>query len=61
MKSEAVRLLISMPENDRFNGCLNEIELGFVKREATPKFISNFGVQLHLAYLSLSGIFLLLK
>lgn len=26
-----------MPENDRHNGCLSDIELGSVKREAPPK------------------------
>ncbi len=25
-----------MPESDRINSCLNEIELDFVKQEATP-------------------------
>ena len=44
-----------MPENDRLNGCLNEIELGFVEREATPKLLMKLGIQLHLAGLSLSN------
>ncbi len=44
-----------MPENDRLNGCLNEIELGFVEREATPRFLMKLGIQLHLAGLSLSN------
>ena len=44
-----------MPENDRLNGCLNEIELGFVKREATPRLLMKLGIQLHLAGLSLSN------
>jgi hypothetical protein len=26
-----------MPENDRLSGCLDEINLEFVEREATPK------------------------
>ena len=42
-----------MPENDRLNGCLDEIELGFVEREATPRLLMKLGVQLHLAVLSL--------
>ena len=44
-----------MPENDRLDGCLNEIELGFVKREATPRLLMKLGIQLHLADLSLSN------
>jgi len=44
-----------MPENDRLNGCLNEIDLGFVEREATPKLLMKLGIQLHLAGLSLSN------
>ncbi|ELY84387.1 IS6 family transposase [Natrinema gari] len=44
-----------MPENDRLNGCLNEIELGFVEREATPKQFMELGIQLHLRRLSLSN------
>jgi len=44
-----------MPENDRLNGCLDEIELGFVEREATPRFLMKLGIQLHLAGLSLSN------
>lgn len=42
-----------MPENDRLNGCLNEIELGFVEREVTPKLLMKLGIQLHLAGSSL--------
>jgi transposase-like protein len=44
-----------MPKNDRLNGCLDEIELGFVEREATPKLLMKLGIQLHLAGLSLSN------
>jgi len=44
-----------MPENDRLNGCLNKIELGFVEREATPKLLMKLSIQLHLAGLSLSN------
>ncbi len=44
-----------MPENDRLNGCLGEIELGFVEREATPRLLMKLGIQLHLAGLSLSN------
>jgi hypothetical protein len=42
-----------MPENDRLNGCLNEIELGFVERETTPRLLMKLGIQLRLAGLSL--------
>ena len=38
-----------MPEDDRLNGCLNEIELGFGEREATPRFLMKLGVHLHFA------------
>jgi transposase-like protein len=44
-----------MPANDRHNGFLDEIELGFVEREATPKLLMMLGIQLHLAGLSLSN------
>jgi len=44
-----------MPENDNLNGCLNEIELGFVEREATPKLLMKLGIQPHLAGLSPSN------
>jgi hypothetical protein len=44
-----------MPENDRLNGCLDEIELGFVEREATPRLLMTLGIQLHLTELSLSN------
>jgi hypothetical protein len=37
-----------MPENDRFNEYSSEIELGFVKREATPREFMKLGIQLHL-------------
>jgi len=45
-----------MPENDRLSGCLDEINLDFVEREATPKLLMKLSVQLHLAGLSLSNI-----
>jgi transposase-like protein len=44
-----------MPENDRLNGCLDEIEVGFVEREATPRLLMKLGIQLHLEGLSLSN------
>jgi hypothetical protein len=43
-----------MPENDRHTGSLDEIKLGFVEREATPRLLMKLGIQLHLAGLSLS-------
>jgi hypothetical protein len=56
LKSEAVRFSeCSMPENDRLDGCLNEIELGVVEREATPKLLMKLGIQLRLTGLSLSN------
>jgi len=44
-----------MPENDRLNGCLDEIDLDFVEREATPRLLMKLNIQLHLAGLSLSN------
>jgi transposase-like protein len=35
------------------NGCLDEIELGFVEREATPEPLMKLNIQLHLVGLSL--------
>ena len=49
-----------MPENDRLNGCLDEIEFGFVEREPTPKPLMKLGIRLHLAGLSLSNTVLIL-
>lgn len=44
-----------MPENASLNGCLDEINLEFVEREATPEFLMKLSIQLHLAGLSLSN------
>jgi transposase-like protein len=44
-----------MPENTRLSGSIDQIELGFVEREATPKLLMKLGIQLHLAGLSLSN------
>ena len=44
-----------MPENDRLDGCLDEIDLEFVEREATPRLLMKLSIQLHLAGLSLSN------
>lgn len=38
-----------MPENDRLNGHLDEIDLESVEREAAPTFLMRLSVQLHLA------------
>jgi len=37
-----------MSKNDHRNGCLNEISLGFVEREAAPKLLMKLGIQFHL-------------
>ena len=50
-----------MPENDRLSGCLDEINLEFVEREATPKLLMKLSIQLHLAGLSLSNTVLFLE
>jgi transposase-like protein len=44
-----------MPENDLLNGCLEEVDLEFVEREATPQLLMKLSIQLHLAVLSLSN------
>src|SRR6056297_1300833 len=44
-----------MLENGRLNGNLDQIELGFVEREATPEFLMKLSIQLHLSGLSLSN------
>jgi putative transposase len=50
-----------MPENDRLNGCLDEIELGFVERGATLRLLTKLDIHLHLAELSLSNTVLILE
>lgn len=44
-----------MLENDRLSGCLDDISLDFVGREATPRLLMKLSIQLHLAELSLSN------
>jgi len=44
-----------MPKNARLSGCLNQIDLDFVEREATPRLLMKLSIQLHLAGLSLSN------
>ena len=42
---------VTMPESDRLSGCLDEINLEFVEREATPRLLMKLSIQLHLAEL----------
>ena len=44
-----------MPENERLNRSIDQIELGFVEREATPEFLMKLSIQLHLSGLSFSN------
>ena len=44
-----------MTKNARLNKDIDAIELGFVEREATPKFAMKLGIQMHVAGLSLSN------
>ena len=44
-----------MPEIARLGGCLDDIDLDFVGREATPRLLMKLSIQLHLAGLSLSN------
>ena len=46
---------VSMPENPRLNGSIDQIDLDFVEREATPELLMKLSIQLHLAVLSLSN------
>jgi len=48
-----------MSKNARLNGCLDEIELGFVEREATPPPSMALGSQLYLVELSTSNTILI--
>jgi hypothetical protein len=50
-----------MPENTRLSGSIDQIELGFVKREATPKLLMKLGIHPHLAGLSLSNTIFILE
>ena len=44
-----------MPENDRLNECLRQINLDFVEREATPRLLMKLSIQIHFSGLSLSN------
>ncbi len=44
-----------MPKNALLNGSIDQIDLDFVEREATPELLMKLGIQLHLARLSLSN------
>ncbi|WP_121823450.1 IS6 family transposase [Halostella salina] len=44
-----------MPENARLGGSIDQIDLEFVEREATPRLLMKLSIQLHLAGLSLSN------
>ncbi|MFQ3318205.1 MAG: putative transposase [Natronomonas sp.] len=50
-----------MPEIDRLNGNLGQIELEFVEREATPQLLMTLSIQLHFAGLSLSNTVFILE
>jgi hypothetical protein len=49
-----------MTENTGLTGTINQIDLDFVEREATPQLLMKLTIQLHLARLSLSNTVLLL-
>ena len=44
-----------MPENARLSGSIDQIDLAFIDREATPRSLMKLSIQLHLAELSLSN------
>ncbi|WP_247730188.1 IS6 family transposase [Halovivax limisalsi] len=43
-----------MSETDRLTGCISQIDLDVVEREATPRLFMKLGIQLHLTCLSLA-------
>ncbi len=44
-----------MPENARLGGNLDQIDLEFVEREATPRLLMKISIQLNLAGLLVSN------
>ena len=50
-----------MPENARLIGSIDQIDVEFVEREATPELLMKLGIQLHLTGLSLSNIVSILE
>ncbi len=38
-----------MPENASLDGCLDQIDVAFVEREATPQLLMKLSIQFHLA------------
>jgi hypothetical protein len=44
-----------MPESTRLSESIEQINLEFVEREATPRLLMKLGIPLHLAGLSLSN------
>jgi transposase-like protein len=50
-----------MPESARLNDSLDDLQLEFVEREATPRLLVKLGIQLHLAVLSLLNIVSILE
>ena len=44
-----------MLENRRLSGSIDQIDLDFIEREATPQFLMKLSIQLHLSGLSLSN------
>ena len=46
---------VSMPENARLSGSIDQIESKFVEREATPRFLVKLNIQLHLTVLYFSN------
>ena len=52
---------VSMPKNARLTGSIDQIDLEFVEREATPDLLMKLGIQLHLAGLPLSNTVCILE
>ena len=50
-----------MPESSCLSGCLDEINVEFAEREATPGLLMTLSIQLHLSKLSLLNTVLFLE
>ena len=61
MKSEASRVLSAYGKFGRHSGSIDQINLDFVEREATPEFLMKLSIQLYLSRLSLSNTVSVLK
>ena len=52
---------MSVPENARLSGSINQIDSKFMEREATPRSLVKLNIQLHLTVLSFSNTVLFFR